>query len=416
MAMWIILALRNLAKNKRRSFFTVMAVALGFAAVNIFGGYTHYIATSLRDGYVYGMPYGHLTVFKTGHMKAGATRPAECMLEPGDVQAVKDILLKDARVRVVTPQIYLTGLISNGKMSTIFISLARVVDETASIRSMAEGLVGKLKLYDGEPLQDAVPHGIGISGGLMARLDLKLGDSVVLMAPTVDGQMNAVDAVVFCTFEPQNEMMRDTFIVQTLSAGRQLLDTGGADRLIVALSPDADVNAMRDEMERKLRAAGLDVEVFTWEALNPSYGRIQEMFDVIFIFLFVIVFVIVVLSVVNTISMAVMERTREIGTMRALGLRRSGLLLIFGTESAMLASVGAAIGLALTMLCWAAIIIIKPTWIPPTVPKRVPFEIHLVPEYMVGAFVCMVVLAVLAAVLPAGRAARMGIVDELGHV
>ena len=69
------------------------------------------------------------------------------------------------------------------------------------------------------------------------------------------------------------------------------------------------------------------------------------MFDMIFFFIFTIVLVIVVMSVVNTMSMTVMERTREIGTMRALGFKRAGVKLLFSIEGMLLGFSGA---------CWAA--------------------------------------------------------------
>ena len=58
----------------------------------------------------------------------------------------------------------------------------------------------------------------------------------------------------------------------------------------------------------------------------------------------------------------------------------------------------------------------QPTWVPPTVTKRVPLEIYIVPEYIVLSLVFLIILAIIAAVLPARRAARMSIIDALGHV
>ena len=140
------------------------------------------------------------------------------------------------------------------------------------------------------------------------------------------------------------------------------------------------------------------------------------MFDVIFLFVFLIVFVMVVLSVVNTISMAVLERTREIGTLRALGLKRWGVAVMFATESGLLGLLGTVLGMVITLCCWLGVKLAQPTWIPPNIPKRVPLEIFLVPQYLIWSFVFLVLLAVLAAVMPARRAARLLIIDALGHV
>ena len=89
------------------------------------------------------------------------------------------------------------------------------------------------------------------------------------------------------------------------------------------------------------------------------------MFDVIFLFLFIIFFIIVVMSVANTMSMAVFERTREIGTLRALGLKRRGVMLLFAIESSLLGILGTVGGILLTLLGWWVVDFFKPTWTPP---------------------------------------------------
>ncbi len=68
---WIKLAIRNLFRNYRRSLFTVLAIGLGFAAVNILGGCTAYIFNNLRDSFIYLQANGHLTVFNAGFLEEG---------------------------------------------------------------------------------------------------------------------------------------------------------------------------------------------------------------------------------------------------------------------------------------------------------------------------------------------------------
>jgi len=136
----------------------------------------------------------------------------------------------------------------------------------------------------------------------------------------------------------------------------------------------------------------------------------------IFTFVFIIVLTIVALSVVNTISMAVLERTREIGTLRALGLKRSGVVRIFAIEGTLLAAVGSLCGFFLTLIGWATITLLQPSWTPPTIPKEVPLEIHLVPWLMALSCLAMIGLAALAAIIPARRAARLRVIEALRHI
>jgi putative ABC transport system permease protein len=140
------------------------------------------------------------------------------------------------------------------------------------------------------------------------------------------------------------------------------------------------------------------------------------MYDVIFFYLFILVFIIVVMSVINTMSMVVLERTREIGTLRALGLKRKGVLLLFAIECGLLGFIGTLWGMLMTILGWWLVNLIRLTWVPPGITYRVPIIIEFVPESMVSSFLFLFVLCVIVSLIPARRAARGNIVDALGHV
>jgi len=140
------------------------------------------------------------------------------------------------------------------------------------------------------------------------------------------------------------------------------------------------------------------------------------MFDMIFMFLFSIVFIIVVMSTVNTMGMAVLERTREIGTLRALGLKRRGVSFLFAIEGSLLGLIGSILGVMLNVGVWAVIRAVEPTYIPPGVSTPVPLIVNLVPQTMVGLMIFLILLSLTAAILPARRAARQNVVDALGHV
>lgn len=413
---WIKIGIRSLFKNKRRALFTMGAIALGYGAVNIFGGFTEYLFHSLEDSYIYAQASGHLTIFKKGFLKNGSLDPAAYLLSSNDLAVIERACADDPRVEVLMPRLRMTGLLSNGAISTIYMASGYVPSKAARIRSSARGLLSKVKLYEGTPLTDEDIFGIGVGESLAEKLGLSLGSDVVLMGHTMDGQMNVLDARINFTFDAGAEQLNDKLVNVNLAYARELYDTAGADSMTVLLSGDRHTDAMRTELTERLARAGVEVEIGTWRELCPSYTKIKALFNIIFSFVFVIVFIIVVLSVVNTVSMAVMERTREIGTLRSLGLKRRGVVTMFATESAILAVLGSIGGIALTLAGWLLVKLAKPTWIPPAISKRVPLEVYLVPRYLVVAFVLMLLLALIAGVLPARRASRMSIIDALGHV
>lgn len=413
---WLSISCRNLVKNRRRSAFTILAVSLGYASINLFGGYFNYIFTGMREGYVHAYAHGHLNIFKQGFLDTVVHTPEEHLFSAGELEKIGRISLGDERVVLVSPLLEISGLVSNGEVSAIFTGLGRVPEDVAAMRRQASSFVGQLEMFDGEPLCQETPSAIGISGGLAAKLGLPPGSDLVVLATTVDGHINAMDAQVVQVFDAPFEILDDKLLEVPLRFARSLYDTEGADRLVLLLRDASMTSAVKNDLSARLREAGLAVDIRQWDKMCPSYLRIRGMFGVMFGFLFVIVLVIVVLSVVNTIGMSVIERTREIGTLRALGLKRRGVLVMFATESALLGLAGSLAGILLTLTVVALLRLTGLTWIPPVVTRRVPLEIHLGPTYMVVSLVALVLLSVLAAILPARRASRKGIIEALGHV
>jgi putative ABC transport system permease protein len=143
---------------------------------------------------------------------------------------------------------------------------------------------------------------------------------------------------------------------------------------------------------------------------------VKNLFDMIFLFIFSIVLVIVIMSVVNTMSMSVMERTREIGTLRALGLKQYGVKFLFATEGALLGFLGSAVGCIIFFAVYAVITASHPTYIPPGSSNPVPLRVDLVWPALGRSVFFLALLSLAAAFIPARKSARMKVVDALGHI
>ncbi len=170
-------------------------------------------------------------------------------------------------------------------------------------------------------------------------------------------------------------------------------------------------------LQAKLTAAGFEVEILTWQDLSDFYNQVHGMFDMIFGFIFTIVLTVVMMSVANSMGMTVIERTREIGTLRAIGLKRSGVVRLFTMESMLLTLIGCVAGLLITLAgalghqCWRTSPMFRPT---------APAACRCWSIWIIGrtlfTFMLMGVVGTLAAYMPARRAAKKDIIDALGHV
>ena len=409
------LALRGLLRNRRRSLVTLLAIALGFSAIALFAGYTHNVYGGLARQSIHDEMIGHLTVSKRGMRQEGKLDPERYLLTQAEVDAISQLLRDEPHVKLVAPRLALSGLLSNGRASTIFI--AEGVEPRAMARLQQseadDAVVPKIK----KQLDPARPEVVELSEGLADMLHLASGGQGAMLVNTLSGQANALDVTVGHTFNTGNARSNDKFAFLTLDLTRTLLDAEGrADRLTVLLDDVSQTKMLRDHLLTKLNGAGYAVEIQTWQELSDFYNQVHGMFDMIFGFIASIVLTVVVMSVANSMGMTVVERTREIGTLRAIGLKRSGVVRLFTTESMLLTLIGCLLGLLITLTVRWGINLANISYIPPNSVAPVPLLVDMDIGRVSFTFILMSVVGTLAAYMPARRAARKDIIDALGHV
>src|SRR5205807_10015372 len=125
--------------------------------------------------------------------------------------------------------------------------------------------------------------------------------------------------------------------------------------IVLLLDATDNTAAVRADLERLIRERGLDLEIRTWDDLALRYHQVRELFGRIFAVLTLIVSIMVVFGITNTMTMAIFERTREIGTVMALGTRRRGVVSMFVLEGFVLGVLGAVAGVVLGVVLANAI-------------------------------------------------------------
>jgi putative ABC transport system permease protein len=411
MAKWLKLASRNVLRNKRRSLATLLAIGVGFAAITLFYGYMSNVYSGLRTSAIQGEGLGHLTIYKSGWLEKGKTDPERYMFSPEEIQRILGLMKSEPDVVLATPQLQISGLASNGDVPTIFLAQGVIPQDVKIIN----GGWRDFRPVNGEALNDDKPYGVEIAQDMAKYLNLQAGKDGVLMTTTLSGQMNAMDMQVAGVFDSGSDATNDKYMRVTFEMAQSLYDTKSADKIIVLLNDWRKTEAMRSILRMKLAHAGIDCELRTWNELSLFYSKVRQMFDMIFLFIFCIVLVIVVMSVINTMGMAVLERTREIGTLRALGLKQRGVSFLFALEGGLLGLLGSLLGVALHLTVWTVIKTYPITYTPPNISSPVPLTVGLVPGALVAMLLCMIVLSLGAAITPARHAAKQNVVSALGH-
>jgi putative ABC transport system permease protein len=412
---WFSLALRNLLRNARRSITTIAAVALGYAAINILAGFSAYMFASIEDAHIYEQLNGHVQIWKKGARDYGGAEPGEYLISAEEFAAIKTFAAADPRIILSAGLLEVKGNVDHEGVPAFFIGQAMVPEEKDAIYRRSTALrSADGSTYEGLPITKETPYGIAITTGMAKNMKLGIDSEVILMAPSISGQMNAVDARILQIEDVASEALDNRYVFMPLSLGQSLYDTPSVSCVRFLLTEAADTDAVAASMREHFPEA--EWEVIPWYALSKLYLRTKRMFDIIFGLVFAIIATIVTMSVLNTIGMAVVERTKEIGTLRALGLKQPGVVLLFGIESALLGIIGAITGLMITVTLALTVAAVKPTWEPPVTAREIVWEIRILPDYLLVTFLLLVFFTSLAAIAPARRAAKQSIVDSLGHV
>lgn len=402
------LGIRNILRNTRRSIATAFAVAFGFAAINLFSGYIHNVYAGLGNQAVRSERLGHLTVTKKDALNGGKLEPEKFIFAGEELQRLVALLKADDALSLVALRLGVSGIVSNGDVSTIFIGEGMAPEDIVFLQ-------GDFRRDRGTLLDPERPGGAAVASDLASMLHLTKDSYAVLVGSTVTGQTNAIDIDVGALFNTGNAGTNDKYIVLPLNLAQQLLNTDGADRIILMLKDGQALEIERVRLAKLLKESDFDLDLHSWQELSAFYTKVRNLFDMIFTFIFAIVLVIVLMSIVNTMSMSVVERTREIGTLRALGMNGRKVIYLFTVEGLLLVLVGGILGLIMTGVIGVVVNLARLSYTPPNNSDPVLLLIDIVPPMLVSSFVVLAIVAAFAALLPARRASRQSVVDALSH-
>ena len=399
----------NLSRHMRRTVVATITVATGFTALALFSGYTANVYQGMRNQAIFAEMLGHMTLFKPGLREQGLLHPEHWLLSPQDIEQARAAVLKVESKAQVFPRLSLNGLISNGRVSTIFIAEALNPEDMRTLRGPLAYASGALELDEA--------NGISISNALAVLLEAAYGSDLSLLGSTIHGQTNAVDAVVTDTYDTGNPGTNDKSLYMPLEQARSLLDAPGmANRLSVVLPDARQVDELLPRVQAELQRAGSPLTVHSWQQDAANYRQVKAMFDVIFAFMFVILLVICVMTLTNVVGMNVIERAREIGALRAQGMKQAIVVRLFATEALLIIVLGCLAGLAIAMALRYAINSAGLGFIPPNTTARVPLTVGVDTVRLVQAALFLGICGTVAAWWTARRAARQPIIYLLGHV
>lgn len=461
------LALRNLLRNRRRSVATLLAMAIGSAATLLFGGFSTNIKYSMQTTHI--RHGGHLQIQHRDYYLYGSGNPAAYGIT--NHREILDAIRHDEKlqhiVEVVSPTLQFGGLAGNydAGVSKTVIGVGMVAPDVNRMRVWNEydlplvtppfalegaaddaaivgtGVARVLQLCEEldvpncpkpaastRPAGNAMPADLAqlsrLEGAAMAkRAPASPFPKVELLATNSKGTPNVASLKILRAESQGIKELDEVFVTMQLDQAQRLVYGRSAPKvtsIMLQLKRNADLGAARQRLTELLPgwSASQPLNILDFEELNPFYVQTVQLFDTIFGFIFCLIGAIVLFTVGNTMSTAVVERTVEIGTLRAIGLRQNGVRKLFVMEGVLLGIAGALAGVSLALALSALVNRSGLTWLPPGSSLRLPLVLRVWGEnrMIVGTTIGLVIIAVASAWWPAYRAARLNVVDALRHV
>ena len=395
------LALRNLFRNRARSFITLGAILFGVCGLILSGGFVRDIFLQLGEALIHSQS-GHAQIGHEAVFSYGSRSPERYLLEAP--ASLRESIAAQPEVKEVMARITFSGLLNNGKTDYAIVG--------DGVEPEGENRLGThLHLVSGRMLEDGDRFGIMLGEGVANALQLDAGDHATLLANTLHGALNTLDLEVVGVFQTFSKDFDARAIRIPLSAAQDLLLTDGVTKFVVTLHDTGQTGDFVSRMRQSLTAP---LAVRDWKQLNDFYEKTVALYNQQFGFLKAMVLLMVCLSVINTVNMSLMERTWEFGTMRALGNRNRTIAGLILGEAGMLGLLGASLGLALGI---GLALVISGVGIPMPPPPNANLSydayIRIVPKVLLEAWLIGLGATLLAALYPAWRFTRIPIIDAL---
>jgi len=404
------LAWRNVWRNPRRTGLTIAATVFAVFLVVFFvamsaGVHEKMIEDSVR------VHSGHLTVTGEGYLE---NKTLEYGMRWGD--PLLEALESDPAVTGIAPRVTGFGLLSKtAKAQGVMVM---------GVDPAREGTVSTLpdRIQEGRFLTGETPRGIVLGSRLAKNLGALPGDELLLYSVAYSLEMAYELFTVVGVMRLPEPALDRRFAAIRLTDAQEFFVYGDLVTEVALLTSSAEAAAplaqrLRDELPQP-RARPLAVH--TWNEVMPDLEQLLLLDDAQMYITLAILVIVVAFGILNTILMAVLERTRELGVMLALGFRPAAIFRLVYLESLMLAAVGLGIGLALAIpaVFWFEA---HPIWIESEAMAGMVEMFGMEPVMTwkfkitnpIGSAATILGIASLAALYPAWKASRARPVDAL---
>jgi ABC-type lipoprotein release transport system permease subunit len=329
------MAFRDLGRNRRRSFLSALALGIGLALLMmmdsvIVGEFNSSVDAAIK------LQSGDLQVRAESYNENTTSLAWEDLV--ADPTAIADQISAMPQVKAATPRLYASGIISDSEQS-VGVRVIGIDPDSSANAPFKEGMVS------GQFISADDREGVLIGETLADKLGLGTGDTINLLVNTSNGDVVGQPFVIRGIYTTKIPGYDQTTLFMPLSKAQAI--SGAQDHaslIFINLKDRSQSQAVANAIQ------GTAYQVKTWQQLNELLIQTETLANTYIYVLYLIVLAITATVIVNTLVMAVFERTREIGILSAVGMRSGRIMTMFFIESFLLAIGGIAVGIILGAL------------------------------------------------------------------
>lgn len=400
---------RNLKRNGRRTLLTASLITIGVIFVLIYtalsGSFKSYTVGQITDSLM-----GHIQIHKKGYVASVDNLPLDRNLNAKMLEFIEPQLKENALIESYSYRIKFGAMFSNFTSTTNIRLNAINSEQEFKTLPLLEGRITDMNVTF-KPGEIIVPE------LLIKGMDVKIGDTIVLVANNKNGSVNGINLkVAGIVGQIMGPGGRDGYIhMEDAKKALRMNNDLEVSEIVIRLKDVEKLKMAEKSLQpilEKVNKEGKSVfEIHTWEKLSPFYNIIK-MIDIMNISIQTILISIVLISILNVMMMSVFERVREIGTIAAMGTPPFTIVKLFVCEGLMLGVFGAVLGSVLSSGIVYILNIVKITY---SFGQQSGLE--LAPKLSLGEIgsvsLVVILISLVASISPAIKASRLDPVEAL---
>ncbi|MBU2512342.1 FtsX-like permease family protein [bacterium] len=400
--MFFQIAFKNILRNKRRTLLAEVSIIFGIVVIVFTGALTNGMSWGWATSQI-AEKVGAMQIEHRDYEKEHLFKPLETTLT-GSSQLIEEIK-EYPGVTAAFGTLELDGMISNGSKATTFFGKGIQVSAMKETLPKMERSISK-----GRPLGESQEE-ILLGPKLAEDLELELGDTVMVLVQTMKGGLNMSEMIFVGTQRGGDSDYESAHYVEMhLSAAQRLMRMPErVSQIVIGFENFETIKENADRLQELLNTNNsVPLRVKDYTETIPGW-EFNGFISLIGIVVGIVLFIVVGSGIANTMFMSVMERRKEIGTIKAIGAEQKHIKRLFILEGFIISLVGAIAGFILAVFIVIAVDKMGGVSFPPPPGSSIPITVptKLDNGISIFAIALSLVVGILASYLPAGISARL---------